>query len=246
MSCQAWRPVVASLERKYQCLIYDARGIARSQPVSPNANFQVEDHSDDLRFILEFLDLFDATIVGHELGALVGAHCAVTHPQHVRSLVLVSPRAAFSEGDIRKLSVFTPASLALRELATFPVIRNLVAWRFRSAPQPFRDILFEEFSELNPRAAYETALSAADPQNTDRLRHLVERFEGAVLIISGENDKKGVIEARELFATVEGGKLATMRSCGFLPMLEYPSQFARLVNRFVATHAGKGALSRRS
>ena len=54
-----------------------------------------------------------------------------------------------------------------------------------------------------------------------------------VLIICGEKDKKGIAQSRLLFSRVSSGKLATMKDCGFLPMLEYPGQFARLLDGFV-------------
>ena len=55
-----------------------------------------------------------------------------------------------------------------------------------------------------------------------------------VLFVCGEKDKKGTAEARRLFSIARAGKLATMRDCGFLPMLEYPNQFVKLIDDFVA------------
>jgi pimeloyl-ACP methyl ester carboxylesterase len=245
MSSECWRPAVELLKRKYRCLIYDSRGIGRSLPTSPDAGFEIEDHADDLNSILESVGIFDATLVGHEMGALVVAVCGERHPQSMNSLVLISPRPAISEGDIKQLAVFTPAALALRELAGFPLIRNVVAWRFRRAPQPYRDNLFKEFSDLNPRLAYETAVSAASAENVTRLDRAVSRSTSRVLLICGEKDKKGATQARRLFSVARAGKLATMSDCGFLPMLEYPGQFARVLDRFVinSLKAG-GAMTR--
>ena len=246
MSGECWRPAVDSLKRKYRCLLYDSRGTGRSQPVSPEARFEIDDHADDLNIILESAGIFDATLVGHEMGALVAAVCAERHPQTVNSLVLVSPRQAISDKDIKQLSVFTPATLALRELAAYPLIRNVVAWRFRSAPQPYRDTLFNEFADLDPRIAYETAVSAAAAENVGRLERLVSRSDSRLLIVCGEKDKRGVTQARRLFSLARAGKLATLSDCGFLPMLEYPGQFVRLLDRFVVSSLRtSGAISRR-
>jgi 2-succinyl-6-hydroxy-2,4-cyclohexadiene-1-carboxylate synthase len=247
MSCECWRPAVAILEQKYRCLIYDSRGIARSQPSPVHARFAVEDHAEDLHRILETANIFDAVMIGHEIGSVIAAHCADAHPQDSRSMIMVSPRAGMSPDDVRRLAVYTPASLALRELAAFPLIRNLVARRFRRAPQPYRDALFNDFAYLSPRAAYETALSASAPESAVLLERQIGRVSSPVLFICGEKDKKGAAEARRLFSFTRAGKLATMRDCGFLPMLEFPRQFARLVDGFVAGHsrASPGALSRR-
>lgn len=241
MSCECWRPAVALLKQKYRCLIYDSRGVGRSQPCSRDAGFAINDHAEDLHAILEAEGIFDATIVGHEMGSLIGAANADRHPQDVNSLVVVSPRAEMSEDDVKNLAVFTPASLALRELAAYPVLRNVVARRFRRAPQPYRDRLFNDFADLSPRAAYETALSASNAESNSILDEIVAGTSSPVLIICGEKDKKGRTEARRLFSLAGAGKLATMRDCGFMPMLEYPRQFVKLIRDFVATNEARNS-----
>jgi pimeloyl-ACP methyl ester carboxylesterase len=233
MSSECWRPVVAILKRRYRCLIYDARGIGRSQPFSNDSRFEIEDHAEDLHSILEATEMFDATLIGHELGSLVAATLADRRPQDARALVLVSPRAAVTENDIKRLAVFTPATIALRDLAAFPLIRNLVAYRFRRAPAPFRETLYDDFANINPRAAYETAVSAVNMESVGRMEELIAESDCPVLIICGEKDKKGIAQSRLLFSRVSAGKFATMKDCGFLPMLEYPRQFARLLDSFV-------------
>jgi pimeloyl-ACP methyl ester carboxylesterase len=245
MSCECWRPVVSVLKRRHRCLIYDTRGIARSQPASIDARFGVEDHAEDLHAIMDATDTYDATMIGHETGALIAAECAVRHQQDLNSLVIVSPRAPMPENDIKNLAVFTPASLALRELANYPLIRNLVARGFRRAPKSYRDRLFQDFADLSPRAAYETALAVSNNESRAALEKLIES--SRTLIVCGEKDRKGRVEARRLFALANVSRLATMRDCGFLPMLEYPGQFVKLIDGFVGgSDAERQALRRRS
>lgn len=246
MSCECWRPAVAMLKRKYRCLIYDSRGVARSQPSSVDAAFTIEDHAEDLHAVIEAARVFDATIVGHELGSLIAAAGAARHPQDVQSLIVVSPRRGFSEDDVKSLSVFTPASLALRELAAYPLLRNLVARRFRRAPQPYRDRLFNDFADLSPRAAYETAISASSDDAAGLFIETIRRSASPVLIICGEKDKKGAAEARRLFSLAKAARLATLRDCGFLPMLEYRRQFVKLIEDHVSTQqtTHRGAIVR--
>lgn len=240
MSCECWRPVVRLLKRGFRCVIYDQRGIGRSQPVSPGARFTVEDHADDLHAILQATATFDAAFVAHEQGSLIATRCADRHPQDLNSLVIVSPRTGMQEDEIKRLAVYTPATLALRELAAFPLLRNVVAWRFRRAPQPYRDILFNDFADLNPRAGYETAISMADPVSVTEIERFLKQTGLPLLFASGEKDKKSEAEARRLFAFVERGKLALVKGTGFLPMLEYPVQFARLLYSFISSSTGAG------
>lgn len=245
MSCECWRPVVAKLEAKHRCLIYDARGVGRSQPASLEARFTIEDHSEDLHTILENAGIYDAVVVGHDIGALVAARTAQVHPQDVKSLVVVSPRRGLRPEDVKSLAVLTPASLVLRELANYPLVRNLLTRRFRRAPQPYRDRLYYDFANLSPRAAYETALSASEGESAAALQHYIQSSASPSLIICGAKDRKGAVEARRLFAVARAAKLATVDDCGFLPMLEYPGQFVKLVDNFIgARGANRRSLQR--
>lgn len=234
MSSECWRPAVALLKNRHRCVIYDSRGVGRSQPASINASFTIEDHAEDLHSVVSAVNVIDAAIVGHEMGSLIAAVNADRHPQDLRSLIVVSPRRGFAQDDVKDLAVLTPASLALRELAAYPLLRNLVARRFRRAPQPYRDRLFNDFASLSPRAAYETALSASTGEAVAILEDVIKRTIFPTLLVCGEKDKKGAAEARRLFSLARAGKLATMRDCGFLPMLEYRRQFVRLVEDFVS------------
>lgn len=247
MTAECWQPAVARLKRRYTCVIYDQRGTGRSQPPTPRAGFDVDDHARDLHAVIMASGAHDAHLIGHDIGALVAAACAERHPQDARALVMVSPRAGFSEGDISKLALFTPAAIALRELAAYPVLRHLVAARFRRAPEPYRDVLFNDFAAVNPRAAYETALSAADTDALPRLERVVSRSKLSILLICGGRDRKSMDLARSLFAIANRARLATMKDSGFLPTLEYPHQFIRLIDDFVSENiaTGAGALTRR-
>src|SRR5262245_18040041 len=103
MSSVCWRPAVTMLKRRHLCLTYDSRGVGLSQPASINASFAIEDHAEDLHALLEATGIFDATIVGHEIGSLISAANAKRHPQDTRSLVVVSPRAGMAEDDVKNL-----------------------------------------------------------------------------------------------------------------------------------------------
>ncbi len=245
MSGECWRPVFDLLKPSYRCLLYDRRGMGRSQPVAAEATFHIEDHAEDLHKLLDREGLYNAVFIAHEMGALIAVACAKAHPQDIAATVFVSPRTSFSKDEMKSLGFFTPASLVLRDIASFPVIRNLVALRFSNAPQPYRDRLFDDFAELSPRSAYEMALSASEQYETQPVEAMVKSATAPVLFICGEDDKKGSHQARHLFETARAGKLATLTDCGFLPMLEYANQVARLIEDFAknAEKAGKQLLS---
>src|ERR1700742_2299031 len=101
MSCECWRPVVGLLAKRHRCLLYDARGVGRSQPAALTARFTIEDHASDLHQLLDAANMYDAVLVGHDVGAMVVAEDAAIHPQDVRARVIVSPRSGLPEDDVK-------------------------------------------------------------------------------------------------------------------------------------------------
>lgn len=65
----------------------DLRGRGRSNGIA--GPFGITAHADDVVALLDHLDVADATLLGHSMGAWVVASAAVRHPTRVRSVVLV-------------------------------------------------------------------------------------------------------------------------------------------------------------
>jgi pimeloyl-ACP methyl ester carboxylesterase len=91
-----WRPQVAALSRDYHCIMFDNRGMARSQPVGVGP-LTVEQMADDADAVLRAAGSCDAHVVGHSLGGLIALQLALAHRVHVRSLSLL---CTFADGGV--------------------------------------------------------------------------------------------------------------------------------------------------
>jgi non-heme chloroperoxidase len=65
------------VERGYRCITLDRRGHGRSD--RPSTGYDVDTTTDDLAALLEHLDLFDATLVGHSFGGAEVARYLARH-----------------------------------------------------------------------------------------------------------------------------------------------------------------------
>lgn len=98
-----WYPGVAPFfTRVGSVTLYDLRGHGRSQML-PNG-YSAARMAEDLRALLDYLQLESVHIVAHSFGGAVALSFALTHPERVRSLVLadvripsVQKRLAFAE-----------------------------------------------------------------------------------------------------------------------------------------------------
>lgn len=86
----AWHlHLVPLLQQHYRITTYDLRGHGRSS--MPPSGYTTRDMAEDLRAILDALDIPGADIAGHSYGADVALHFALRYPDRVRRLALIEP-----------------------------------------------------------------------------------------------------------------------------------------------------------
>jgi pimeloyl-ACP methyl ester carboxylesterase len=84
-----WIWQIPELARRYRVIAVDLRGHG-SSTVTPGG-YCVEDYAADIRRLIDVLDCGPAIVVGHSLGAVIGAKIAIDHPDIVRASVAVDP-----------------------------------------------------------------------------------------------------------------------------------------------------------
>jgi 3-oxoadipate enol-lactonase len=74
------------LERDFECLVYDHRGIGYSSPVS--RPFTIAELAEDAAGLLDALGIERTHVLGVSLGGMIAQELALSHPGRVRSLIL--------------------------------------------------------------------------------------------------------------------------------------------------------------
>ncbi len=90
---EGWLPQVEPLSKDYQCLIFDNRGMGRSQPLG--GRLTIEQMAEDVGVLMDAQGWKSAHIVGHSMGGLIAICFALSAPARVRSLSLL---CTFSRG----------------------------------------------------------------------------------------------------------------------------------------------------
>lgn len=81
-----------ALERAgYRVISYDSRGHGVSDPAPTSTAYGYADLADDLVAVMDDLGIGPAVMIGHSMGAHLGARMAITHPERVSALVLGAP-----------------------------------------------------------------------------------------------------------------------------------------------------------
>ena len=82
-----WRPQIDGLGTGFSHLIFDNRGLGRSQPC--HGPVTIEAMAEDAKRLMEHLSWESVHIVGHSMGGVIGQEFALRFPEKVRSLSLL-------------------------------------------------------------------------------------------------------------------------------------------------------------
>jgi (E)-2-((N-methylformamido)methylene)succinate hydrolase len=86
--CEAWDGVIARLADEFRLLSFDLRGHGRSARVK--GRYEIDDFTGDLLALAEHVGFWRFDLAGFSLGGLIAQRLALTHPERLRRLVLLS------------------------------------------------------------------------------------------------------------------------------------------------------------
>ncbi len=85
-----WTYQIDYFRKNYQCIWFDYRGHRRSPIPSNLETLTIDSCVKDLKSVLDFLDVKEATILGHSMGVSVAMEFAHRFPEMVKLLVLAN------------------------------------------------------------------------------------------------------------------------------------------------------------
>ncbi|MFW9833226.1 MAG: alpha/beta fold hydrolase [Candidatus Thorarchaeota archaeon] len=83
-----WFRQIPTLMKKYKCIVFDNRGAGKSS--KPDYPYTMEMMAADTVGLMDALGVDRAHILGISMGGLIGQQIALSYPEKVRSLILVS------------------------------------------------------------------------------------------------------------------------------------------------------------
>lgn len=225
-----WRDTVPALAEQHTVVTYDQRGFGES--TLPTG---VADYVDDLRALLDHVEIDRTALVGVSLGGRVGLEFAVLYPERVTHLALVGAgladwdwsdeikrfgadeEEAHEAGDIDRA---VELNVDLWVGVADPGVRELVAAMQRRA--------FEiPIPEPEP-----TSPAPLDPPASRRLAEIGV----PTLVVVGEEDVDDIKRIADVLADgIRGARKVGMPGAAHVPPLERPRAFNRILNDFLQT-----------
>ncbi len=225
-----WDDQFEPFARRFRVVRYDARGFGRSGPPTGEAFDRLE----DLKALLDYLEIERAHIVGLSMGGSIAVEFAIAHPERVGAIVPAAPRpngfrwrelsesldSVYSAG--RNDGVEAAREVWLRLEMYAPALANpTVASRFK---QMVFDYSGWHWVNSDP-------CRYLDPPARDRL----EAIGASTLVITGEMDSPVFrLIAKEIERRVPTARAAVVVGAGHMVNMEAPAEFNKLVLSFLA------------
>ena len=243
---RSWEPQVRYFSRRYRCIAFNARGYPPSEVPEAAEAYSQDRARDDIRDVMDALDIEEAHIVGHSMGAFATLHFGMVYPQRSRSLVLAGCGYGAQPAEketfrgfceqIAKMFRDEGIEAAARQYAMYPGRGRYLAKDPRG---------HAEFARM--LAEHSATGSALTMEQVQRLRpslwdleDRLKKLDRAVLILTGDEDDPCLEPGVFLKRTLPRAGLSIVPNAGHTINSEEPGAFNDLVDQFlVAAEAGR-------
>jgi 3-oxoadipate enol-lactonase len=223
---RVWDAQVPAFAKRFKVIRYDQRGYGRS----PRWNGAYS-NVDDLRELLDDLDVDHAAIVGCSRGGRIAIDFALASPERVSALVLVASgvRGYKFEVGTADQEARWEAAEQTGDLAAMAQI-DLEVWAPLGDDGGLRQMALDN-AHTNLVQDPETEREPA----VDRLGEL----RVPALVITGDEDVPAMDEIGDkLEREIPDSRRVRMSGCDHFPAIRKPEEFNRIVSEFLGTHAG--------
>ena len=200
------------------------------------ADFTLRDYADCLAAVIDAVGLGPAHVGGLSWGGMVAQQLHHSHPEMVRTLLLIDPYAGWGgslpeeERRVRVEGLRRALEAPPEEFdATFP---GLFA---AGPPARFASLLAEIAADVRPQT-FRILLRMADLDLSDQLR----RIHVPTLLVWGELDARSPLTvARQFQDAIPHAQLVVIPGAGQVSHLEQPKRFNEAVRAFCRAHSAR-------
>ena len=231
-------PFLAELERDFELILYDHRGIGRSAPLTGDVT--TAGLAADALALLDVLEIERAHVFGFSMGGMVAQELALAAPERLRTLTLAGSSAGGTQSKATSgevVQALTTAILSGDRRRVLDVGYALVVSRGFAADRS-NYLAFEEVARDHPPSLGTLMKQQAAVFSHDaygRLRSL----QVPTLAVHGTDDR--ILEAVNgdlLASLIPGARLELLDGVGHVLYWERPERIAQLVREHAAADVG--------
>ena len=231
MNRKMWQWHLPALAERYRVVCYDLAGHGES--ARPNARLSLPVFAEQLRALLNHLDIAKAAIVGYSLGGMINRRFAMDHPDRVAALVILnSPHERGPEAQklVEDRAADTAAGGPAANLDT-----SIARWftpGFREA-RPDIIALARQWILANDPEVYAQARQVL-AQGVVELIRPQPPITAPTLVVTTENDSGSTpAMSHGIASEIAGAKTVIIPSLQHMGLVEEPAFFTDPVLRFL-------------
>lgn len=224
---ECWQPVVDTLSRHFRLIMPDLRGHYRSD--WPESGYALPDYATDALGVLDALEIAQADVLGHSLGALIAMELATVAPERVRSVMLEDPPSERDDHTRTWLGALLSAKHCT-EQQTYIALHGI-------HPGRSEDELRRETEWLRATADGPfLALMEMSGMGNARFVETLEQLSHQILLMQADPQHGGALSPNHARAAVTGHgrcRLVQYHDTGHLIHRERPDEFVTAVMEFL-------------
>jgi pimeloyl-ACP methyl ester carboxylesterase len=239
-----WLEQLPVLAQEHRVVTLDLPGFGYSpmphQPITMSGYAQLLDR------LLGELQIDAATVVGNSMGGFISAELAISFPQRVERLVLISAAGISTtghRGSTRALPVLRRAETVLAATGAWVASKSDAVARHPRLREATLNVVIRHPSRLPAALAAEQLRGAGKPGFMQALQAVLDydirerlpEIACPTLIVWGDSDRLITVSDADVFAElIPNSRKVIYEDTGHMSMLERPAAFNALLEEFIA------------
>lgn len=226
---RAWRKVLPSLMLDHRVLLYDLRGHGASD--LGDAEGTLHQLSEDLRSLMDALEIPKAILVGFSLGGTIAMRVAIDHPARVAGLVLIGTSSRVNSAAagwyLERAEAVERSDPALRRTLDDDT-ENV----YREQPGEIQDGLTIRRQSTSDPAGYANACRAMYSLHSKPLDDELSGIAVPTVLVAGEADQHCPPKASQIIADrIKGSSVRILPGTGHPIPVERPDEVVEEIRR---------------
>ncbi|HEU4605520.1 MAG TPA: alpha/beta fold hydrolase [Nitrososphaera sp.] len=227
-SIESWTNNAGGLAKSLRVIMVDLPGFGLSD--KPKMSYTIKFYRDFVIQFLKLLQLEQVSIVGSSLGGHVAAEVAISRPDLVRMLVMISP-----PGALPRSFKGTPALMRYAKVINAKSAQQIKQALFAVDSKPVDDsyaqLVYQKMTMPGAREAFLSALMGS--AKAPRLNSRLHKIKAPTLLLWGKEDIMIPVRFAESFVKMKNCRIVLLERCGHRPHVDRPALFNKLVADFL-------------
>ena len=237
---RSWEPQIRAFARRHRCIAFNARGYPPSDVPADVSSYSQDLARDDIRAVLDQLDISRAHVVGLSMGGFATLHFGLIYPERAESLVLAGVGYGAEREQLGRFHGEVDAIAA--KLRTSSMQSFAEGYAYGPTRVQFENKDPRGFAEFARMLAEHSAEGSANTQlGVQKERPSLYDLEGEMqamtvptLIVSGDEDWPCLAPNVYMKRVIRSAALLVVPNTGHAVNLEEPEAFNRAIGTFIA------------